>query len=78
MQTDPEGSLWRDPPLYWEQIVYPAYVRAHQGLFEGGDVEEGPFTTEAKSRLLLLEGQKMSMQELLDSCCQAIVQTVDP
>jgi len=76
VQTDPEGSLWRDPPNYWEQIVYPAYVSAHKGLFEGGDVENGSLTAEAKSCLLLLEGQKMSMQELLDNSCQAILRTI--
>ena len=27
--------------MYWEQIVWPAYVAAHQGLFENGDVERG-------------------------------------
>lgn len=41
VQTDPEGSLWRDPPGYWESIVYPAYVQSSAGLFEGGDVEHG-------------------------------------
>jgi len=34
-----EGSLWRDPPQYWEQIVYPAYVRAHERMFKDGNVE---------------------------------------
>ncbi|KAG6861683.1 hypothetical protein C0995_013252 [Termitomyces sp. Mi166 len=36
-----EGSLWRDPPGYWEQIVYPAYVDAHRDVFIGGDIEGG-------------------------------------
>ena len=50
MQSDPEGSLWRDPPGYFDDIVYPAYVRAHTHVFEAGDVEQGavspPFPTE--------------------------------
>ncbi|KAF9512139.1 hypothetical protein BS47DRAFT_1330451 [Hydnum rufescens UP504] len=71
-----EGSLWRDPPHYWEQIVYPAYVRAHQSLFEGGDIENGNLTPEARGRLLSLKGQK-TVQELLDKSCQAIVNHIN-
>lgn len=41
VQSDPEGSLWRDPPNYFDDIVYPAYVRAHENIFEGGNVEDG-------------------------------------
>ncbi|KAF7973425.1 hypothetical protein HWV62_15104 [Athelia sp. TMB] len=40
-QSKSDGSLWRDPPHYWEDIVYPAYVQASAGLFVGGDVEHG-------------------------------------
>lgn len=36
-----DGSVWRDAPGYWESMVYPAYVQASAGLFEGGDVEQG-------------------------------------
>jgi len=36
-----EGALWRDPPHYWEDIVWPAYVQASAGLFVNGDVENG-------------------------------------
>ncbi|EDR08894.1 uncharacterized protein LACBIDRAFT_161970, partial [Laccaria bicolor S238N-H82] len=28
------GTLWRDPPHYWEEIVYPAYLEAHKDVFE--------------------------------------------
>ncbi|CAE6357774.1 unnamed protein product [Rhizoctonia solani] len=41
-----EGSLWRDPPNYWEQIVYPAYSRAHKHLFKDEDVEKGDLALE--------------------------------
>jgi nicotinamide/nicotinate riboside kinase len=36
-----EGTLWQDPPGYFDKVVWPAYVLAHRGLFEGGDVERG-------------------------------------
>ncbi|CAD6939213.1 unnamed protein product [Tilletia controversa] len=34
-------NLWQDPPGYYDNIVWPAYVLAHQGMFEHGDVERG-------------------------------------
>jgi len=32
-------GFWKDPPGYVDKIVWPNYVAAHKGLFEGGDVE---------------------------------------
>ncbi|KAJ8103221.1 P-loop containing nucleoside triphosphate hydrolase protein [Lipomyces tetrasporus] len=34
-------GFWVDPPGYFENIVWPGYVRAHKHLFEGEDLE-GP------------------------------------
>ncbi|KZO99312.1 P-loop containing nucleoside triphosphate hydrolase protein [Calocera viscosa TUFC12733] len=34
-----ENTLWRDPPGYFDQIVWPAYVEAHRELFVQGDVQ---------------------------------------
>lgn len=33
--------MWVDPPYYFPEIVYPAYIRAHAHLFENDDVEHG-------------------------------------
>ncbi|PVF94935.1 P-loop containing nucleoside triphosphate hydrolase protein [Serendipita vermifera] len=41
VQSSPEGSFWQDPPEYWDNIVWPAYVKAHERIFEGGDVDRG-------------------------------------
>ncbi|KAL7424486.1 ribosylnicotinamide kinase [Cryptotrichosporon argae] len=35
------GGVWVDPPNYFTQIVYPAYIKAHARIFEHGDVERG-------------------------------------
>ena len=35
------GEVWQDPPFYFDQIVWPAYVEAHAGMFECGDPEHG-------------------------------------
>jgi hypothetical protein len=28
-----EGTFWKDPPEYFEKLVYPAYVDAHRSMF---------------------------------------------
>ncbi len=76
MQSDPEGTLWRDPPNYWEQIVYPAYVRAHEKILEGGDVENGAPNGNVE-RLLLLQANEMSMTEVFNQACTALLEVVN-
>lgn len=71
VQSDPEGSFWQDPPLYWDQIVYPAYVDAHQHLFENGDVERGKLAGNIDG-LLLLEMIELRMDSVVDRCCGVI------
>ncbi|KAI0823324.1 P-loop containing nucleoside triphosphate hydrolase protein [Trametes gibbosa] len=68
VQSDPEGSLWRDPPNYWEQIVWPAYVEAHAGIVEKGDVEHGK-PNGTVSGLVLLDGLELSMGKMVDQVC---------
>ncbi|KAJ6558488.1 P-loop containing nucleoside triphosphate hydrolase protein [Mycena vulgaris] len=71
VQSDPEGTLWRDPPLYWEQIVYPAYVDANRDVFENGDVETGAPSGKVAG-LVLLESLEMSMGEAVSRSCEVI------
>ncbi|KAF9233488.1 P-loop containing nucleoside triphosphate hydrolase protein [Melanogaster broomeanus] len=86
VQSDPEGALWRDPPMYWEQIVYPAYVEAHQEMFENGDVENGKPTGEKVQGLVIMEPVKkegeeeeeeeegvMSMNDMVRRCCEVLL-----
>ena len=68
VQSDPEGSLWRDPPHYWEQIVWPAYVEAHEGILENGDVEHGKPNGKVEG-LLLFDGLELSMTEMVERVC---------
>ncbi|THH09450.1 hypothetical protein EW145_g2016 [Phellinidium pouzarii] len=65
VQSDPEGTLWRDPPQYFERIVYPAYVRAHERVFSDGDVEAGA-SSGFVQRLTLIESDRMSMDEMFE------------
>ncbi|GJJ06036.1 hypothetical protein Clacol_000223 [Clathrus columnatus] len=73
VQTDPEGSLWRDPPYYWEQIVYPAYVRAHQHLFTDGDVENGELNNRVPD-LIMLDGTKQDMSQMLSRAMERVLE----
>ncbi|KAF8893914.1 P-loop containing nucleoside triphosphate hydrolase protein [Infundibulicybe gibba] len=71
VQSDPEGTLWRDPPGYWEQIVYPAYVDAHRDVFENGDIDHGLPGDKVKG-LVVLESLKMEMGEAVEKCCRLL------
>lgn len=68
-----EGELWRDPPGYWEDIVYPAYIEAHQDLFTDGDVENGKLTGAKVEDLVLLETLNMTMSEAVTQSCSTIM-----
>lgn len=72
VQSDPEGVLWRDPPEYWENIVYPAYLEAHQELFVGGDTEKGKLSGKKVENLMLLETLQMTMTEAVGRSCELI------
>ena len=72
VQTDPEGALWRDPPGYWENIVYPAYLEAHQELFVEGDTEKGNLSGKKVENLMLLETLQMTMTEAVGQSCEVI------
>ncbi|KAJ7039171.1 P-loop containing nucleoside triphosphate hydrolase protein [Mycena alexandri] len=76
VQSDPEGTLWRDPPNYWEQIVYPAYVDANRDVFEDGDVEKGAPTGKVAG-LVLLESLEMSMGDAVDRSCEVVAGFLD-
>ncbi|KAF9528502.1 hypothetical protein CPB83DRAFT_869476 [Crepidotus variabilis] len=72
VQTDlAEGSLWRDPPGYWDDIVYPAYVDAHKAVFEGEDVEHGKPTSKVED-LIVLETLDITMTDAVERCCEVI------
>ena len=71
MQSDPEGVLSWDPPGYWEDIVYPAYIDAHKDIFMDGDVEHGQLTSTV-SGLTLIESLEISMSDVVEQCCSVL------
>jgi len=72
LKADPDdaaaGGVWTDPPHYFEQIVYPAYVKAHEQIFENGDVEEGQVKSEGLHVLQPLEGRDEMTKCFQESC----------
>ncbi|KAM0790659.1 hypothetical protein ACM66B_004519 [Microbotryomycetes sp. NB124-2] len=67
-----EGALWRDPPNYWDNIVWPAYLKAHKPLFVNGDVEQGQIDESVISGVELLEAKDLTMDELLSRAAQTV------
>ena len=60
-RTDPDdaaaGGVWVDPPDYFDQIVYPGYIKAHEHIFDGvgaEGVEMGDLRPEWKDRLRVI------------------------
>ncbi|KAH8107811.1 P-loop containing nucleoside triphosphate hydrolase protein [Cristinia sonorae] len=70
-----EGGFWRDPPNYWEQIVWPAYVDAHKGIVENGDVEHGKSNGKVPG-LEILEGLEISMDAMVEFACEKLMTVV--
>lgn len=66
--------MWQDPPNYWEQIIYPAYLEAHREAFVDGDVEHGRPNDKVEG-LVLLETLEMGMGEAVDRCCRVLKET---
>lgn len=66
--------------MYWEQIVYPAYVEAHRDIFENGDVENGKPTGNIVPGLVVIEpvkkGEEMSVEDIVRHCCDVCVAVI--
>lgn len=72
-----KDGVWEDPPDYFDNIVYPAYVKAHAHAFEGNDVESGRPT--AESGIVLIdppEGEE-GMTRALGEACTALLEAAE-
>ncbi|KAG9122363.1 ribosylnicotinamide kinase [Ceratobasidium sp. 392] len=71
-----DGTVWDSPPEHWEQMSYPAYIRAHAHLFHNGDVNWG--SPIESFNLTLLDGEgterNMSFEEFFTTAASAIFQ----
>nr|XP_018261042.1 nicotinamide riboside kinase [Kwoniella dejecticola CBS 10117]OBR83200.1 nicotinamide riboside kinase [Kwoniella dejecticola CBS 10117] len=67
------GGVWVDPPNYFEKIVWPGYVKAHDHVFER--VKDGPLKKEWDSLHLLEPGEgEEGMTSAFEQACDAIIQ----
>jgi len=62
--------MWRDPPNYFEGLVWPAYVDAHRALFEVRSSPRRAFVT-ARVRARVLMWCRMGMSTEV-RCCALI------
>lgn len=63
------GGVWEDPPNYFDNIVYPAYVTAHAGVFQDDDVENGAVNPSSGVMLIdLPEGEEGMTKALREAC----------
>jgi len=69
-QMNSEGTFWKDPPEYFEKLVYPAYVDAHRSMFTDGDIEHG---STLLSGLVLIEALQLNMDDMVARCSQELV-----
>jgi len=70
-----EGELWRDPPNYWEQIVWPAYIEAHKHVFENGNWESGASSGNIED-LLIIDELEAGMTRAVDEVCEKMKQII--
>src|SRR5579859_7382167 len=57
-------GFWEDPPGYFDDIVWPCYIKDHQHLFENGDVN-ATLRENIVANLQTPAYLDLSMQELL-------------
>lgn len=54
-----EGGVWQDPPDYFDQIVWPAYVKAHEHV-------------EDVDRITLVHPKDGDLTDAFEATCEAI------
>ncbi|GAA5897713.1 ribosylnicotinamide kinase [Sporobolomyces salmoneus] len=72
VQSDPEGSLWRDPPDYWDLCVWPAYLKAHRPLFKSEQVETGSIDENKIEGVRILEARELTMDRMVELALEDI------
>jgi nicotinamide/nicotinate riboside kinase len=71
-----DGSIWLDPPGYWDNVIFPAYLDAHRAWYEGGDVVNGKLSKAAQDeKLALIEETEAS--DLVNQSCQVLLRKLE-
>ncbi|PWN25078.1 P-loop containing nucleoside triphosphate hydrolase protein [Jaminaea rosea] len=78
-----EGETWKDPPLYFDEILWPSHLKAHARLFQGGDVESGQTTEEARDIHIVEaqeppgKGEPTSMDDVVAEGCEVLLAALE-
>lgn len=72
------AEFFDDPPGYIENIVWPSYVKYHQHLFTGGDVEQGQLNDWARQTagIKRQEREEMDMRDLLEWGARLVAEVI--
>ncbi|KAI5819743.1 P-loop containing nucleoside triphosphate hydrolase protein [Pyronema omphalodes] len=66
-------GYWQDPPGYFDDIVWPNYVKAHEHLFENGQVEQ-ELNEEARTERRIHMPPPGNMEETLRWAVEVLVE----
>lgn len=64
------GATWVDPPEYFDNVVWPAYIKAHETVFDPSP--DGPLKDKSITLLEPGEGQD-EVTRIVDEACAAIL-----
>jgi nicotinamide/nicotinate riboside kinase len=65
----------QDPPGYFDHVIWPGYLKAHEKLFENGDVEKGKLLQpteeihgdgEQVKGMVMFEAQSLSLEDIIN------------
>ncbi|KAL8276317.1 hypothetical protein RQP46_011283 [Phenoliferia psychrophenolica] len=65
-------AAWKDPPGYWDNFTWPAFLSAHRQLFIDGDVEAGLASPDGIQDLVILES-KLGIDFMVNRACEVIL-----
>lgn len=80
-----DGTVWSDPPGYFEKIVWPSYVEANARMFENHDVEHGapclPSEDDSSDggpihKMQLIEADHLSARDVCDRACTILYKNI--
>ena len=63
---------FQDPPDYWDNIVWPAYLAAHRPLFVNGNIERGQINANKIEGVTVFEASELGMEAMVRTACEII------
>ncbi|ODV60596.1 ribosylnicotinamide kinase [Ascoidea rubescens DSM 1968] len=71
-------GLWIDPPNYFDDLVWPSYIKYHKHLFENDDMERGELSVNYKDSIQLLDlNSHQSLYGIMSNCLNLIFNSLN-